>query len=385
MKILHILSSADPKSGGPIEGVRQLTQEGNTRGWQNTLVTLDNPAVLQEISFPATIHALGSAELGNYGYSPKLVPWLLANAQQYDVVVAHGLWQYQGYATRKAMQKLNKPYWVQTHGMLDPWFKHAYPLKHLKKWLYWPWADYRVLRDAQAVLFTCEEEKRLASQSFWLYQANAEVIKYGTSTPPTTVEIFKQRFFNRYPHLQNKRIILFLSRIQEKKGCDILIEAFAKVVAQQPDLHLVMAGPDQTSWQATLQALATKLNVADKITWTGMVSGDDKWAAYYASEAFILPSHQENFGIVVAEALGCGVPVLISNKINIWREIAQSHAGFVNEDTVDGTVSNLQQWLALDEQQRKAMSQRAKACFQQYYAMPAVADSFENVVNKYRS
>ncbi|MEB0151131.1 glycosyltransferase, partial [Pseudomonas sp. CCC2.2] len=83
--------------------------------------------------------------------------------------------------TWRALAKKKIPYFIFTHGMLDPWFKKNYPLKHLKKWLYWTWGEYRVLRDAKAVLFTCEEEKILARQSFWLYKANEVVTAFGTA------------------------------------------------------------------------------------------------------------------------------------------------------------------------------------------------------------
>jgi hypothetical protein len=113
------------------------------------------------------VHALGPAVLG-YGFSSRLVPWLRAHAHEYDAVIVNGLWEYIGFATWRALAGGSTPYFVFTHGMLDPWFKHTYPLKHLKKWLYWPWGEYRVLRDACRVIFTCEDERLLARESFWL-------------------------------------------------------------------------------------------------------------------------------------------------------------------------------------------------------------------------
>ena len=168
-------------------------------------------------------------------------------------------------------------------------------------------------------------------KSFWFYQVREAVVTYGTKTPPSDAARLREVFYAAYPDLRGKRVLLFLSRIQEKKGCDLLIEAFAKVAGQDANLHLMMAGPDQTGWMAKLQAQALALGVADRITWPGMLQGDMKWGAFYASEAFVLSSHQENFGIVVAEALGCGLPVLISDKVNIWREIEADRAGTIHE------------------------------------------------------
>jgi glycosyltransferase involved in cell wall biosynthesis len=111
-----------------------------------------------------------------------------------------------------------------------------------------------------------------------------------------------------------------------------------------------------------------------------MLQGDDEWGAFYAAEVFCLPSHQENFGIVVAEALACGKPVLISNKVNIWREIESDAAGFVDTDTVDGTVRNLQRWLALDASGYAAMSGRARQCFAERFHIQRGAERLVEIV-----
>src|SRR6185369_10690749 len=150
--------------------------------------------------------------------------------------------------------------------MLDPWFKRTYPLKHAKKLLYWPWAEYRVLRDARAVLFTCEQERTLARRSFALYQANEAISPFGSPVP--TGHPLRQRnaFLEAWPGLAGRRILLFLGRIHPKKGCDLLIEAFARICAAHPDLQLVMAGPDSAGWRAELQRRAGALGLR-QLTW----------------------------------------------------------------------------------------------------------------------
>jgi glycosyltransferase involved in cell wall biosynthesis len=167
MKILHVISSIDPRGGGPMEALRQRGLRLKEMGHEVEVATLDAPSDPVVGTFPLPAYALGPA-VGAYRYSRRLVPWLRSNAQRYDAVVVNGLWQYQSFGTWRALRRIGKPYYVFTHGMLDPWFKRTYPLKHLKKWLYWPWAEYRVLRDAAGVLFTSEEERRLACQSFFL-------------------------------------------------------------------------------------------------------------------------------------------------------------------------------------------------------------------------
>jgi glycosyltransferase involved in cell wall biosynthesis len=365
-----------------MEGVRQRGLRLLEMGHQVEVVSLDDPESPFLAGYGLPVHALGPSK-GGYRFNSRLVPWLHDHAREYDAAVINGLWQYHSFGAWRALHRMNVPYFVFTHGMLDPWFKHTYPLKHLKKWLYWPWADYRVLRDAQAVLFTSEDERLLARESFWLYRVREAVVSYGTRTPPDDAEALRAHFHAAQPELRGKRVLLFLSRIQEKKGCDLLIDAFAQVAGQYPNLHLVMAGPDQTGWMSTLQAQARRLGIAERITWPGMLQGDMKWGAFYASEAFVLPSHQENFGIAVAEALGCGLPVLISDKVNIWREIEADGAGIVNPDTAEGMGKTLRGWLAHDAAGRQKMAVQARATFEQRFTVDAMAKSLTHTMEKF--
>lgn len=362
-----------------MEGVRQRGVRLQELGHVVDVATLDDPGEAFVSEFPLKVHALGPAK-GVYRYSAKMIPWLRAHAAEYDGVVVNGLWQYHGFAARSVLRSIGKPYYVFTHGMLDPWFKRTYPAKHLKKWLYWAGAEYKVLRDADGVLFTSEDERLLARQSFWLYKARERVVAYGTSAPPGNAGELRKQFLTIYPQLEGRRTLLFLSRIHIKKGCDLLIEAFARVARTDPMLHLVMAGPDQTTWVTELKALARQLGVEERITWPGMLRGDLKWGAFYSAEAFLLPSHQENFGIAVAEALGCGLPVLISDKVNIWREIVAAKAGFAERDDQAGTEQLLRRWLELNTETKAAMGRAARMLFQQRFTVDAMAHSLLDVL-----
>jgi glycosyltransferase involved in cell wall biosynthesis len=172
--------------------------------------------------------------------------------------------------------------------------------------------------------------------------------------------------------LQGTRNLLYLSRIHPKKGCDLLIAAFAKAALQDPALHLVLAGPGDEEWVSKLKAQAAQLGVQQRVTFTGMLQGDVKWGAYDAADAFVLPSHQENFGIVVAEALASGVPVLTTYQVNIWREVQQEGAGIIHADTQAGADQLLTDWLALTLAQRQTMRANAQACFQKHFRVQTV-------------
>src|SRR5690606_29429248 len=256
MRILHVLPSVDPRTGGPVEGVRQMGAVLRAQGHEVEVLTLDAPGEAHLSQFPLPVHALGPAKLGNYRYSKALVPWLRAHAAQYNAVIVDGLWQYHGLGVWRALRKSKVPYFVFTHGMNDPWFKRQYPLKHLKKWLYWPWAEYRVLRDAAAVIFTCEEERLQSREPFWLYRCQEEVSAFGTALPPQDADAARVRFFQAHPELAGKRLLLFLGRIHEKKGCDLLVQAFCSLATEAPDVQLVMVGPDDAGLMPELLQMA---------------------------------------------------------------------------------------------------------------------------------
>ena len=378
MKILNVVTSTDPAQGGVIENIVQI---GKVLSRQHLfeIASFDAPDAPWLGDFPLPLHALGPAR-SSYAHAPRFLRWLRAHRRDYDAVLVHGLWQYGGYATRRALRNRSTPYFVFPHGMLDPWFKTTYPAKHFKKLLYWPWGEFRVLRDARAVCFTCEEERLLARQSFRFYRARERVVSFGTAAPPPAESAQLAAFWRAFPDLKGKNLLLFLARIHVKKGADLLIEAFARVAARDPNLHLVMAGPDQQGLQNALQKQAQQLGIAARITWTGMVQGELKWGAFRAAQAFVLPSHQENFGIVVAEALACGTPVLISDKINIWREIDAARAGFVAPDSVQGTLENLEKWRQTSAVERAQMSDNAVRCFHAHFEIEAAARALLEVI-----
>jgi glycosyltransferase involved in cell wall biosynthesis len=274
------------------------------------------------------------------------------------------------------------PYVVFPHGMLDPYFKHAFPRKHLKKWLYWLPVEYWVLRGAYRVLFTCEPEAELATQSFWLHRWKPHVVPFGTIPPTGDPASQREVFFGGCAAVRGRKFLLYLGRIDRKKGCDLLIDAFVKLVALDPDLDLVMAGPDPQNWRAELERGAQAAGGATRIHWPGMLLGDAKWGAFHAAEAFVLPSHQENFGIAVAEALACGKPVLLSDKVNIAAEIAAEGAGLMQPDSALGTKRLLENWIELLPAERQAMAARASDCFHRRYDMRENAKKIVQLFSK---
>lgn len=380
MRILQIIRTLDPCYGGPAQGVRDSTREMALLGHAAEILTLDSPrsSCLTRLDVP--VIAVGPSH-SDYRYTPRLGPWLERHALNYDAVIINGVWDYAAVGSWRVLRNSATPYFVYTHGMLDPWFKKNYPLKHVKKTVYWKlWAN-RVLRDARATLFTCDEERRLAGTSFSPYECTAHVVSYGTAGPPSGEARQTREFFSRFPSLLNRRIILYLGRMHRIKGCDVLIRAFAQVAARDPRLQLVLAGPDSTL-AGDLRALAVQLGVAQQVTWTGGIFDDLKWGALRSAELFALSSHSDSFGVSVIEAMACGVPVAISNKVNIWKEIVKSGAGYASNDDVAGTAGALDKWLTAGDPARAAMRLDAARCFREHYE---VRHSVRNLIRTLES
>ena len=171
-------------------------------------------------------------------------------------------------------------------------------------------------------------------------------------------------------------MILYLSRLHPMKACDLLISAFANSCASHLDLRLVIAGPADESFRSALQKLAAQCAVEDQITWTGPLSTEMKWAALRSASLFALPSHCEAFPLALLEALGVGVPALITDKVNIWNCVTESHCGFVDTDTVEGTVRSLEKWLALSSVELQAMRANALKCFSERFEATSNASRF---------
>ena len=209
------------------------------------------------------------------------------------------------------------------------------------------------------------------------------MVPYGTLGPPGDAATEIEAFHRAVPQLAAEPFLLFAGRLHPKKGCDLLLRAYAAVGAQLRLPRLVFAGPDSVGWQVKLQHLARELGITDRVLWAGMLVGPAKWGAFRAAQALILPSHQENFGIVVAEALSCGTPALLSDQVNIAEDVKQCGAGLVEPDTVPGTQRLLERWAMLSEPQRREMQQCARACWSRCFDSQrtgtTIADLFSSV------
>jgi glycosyltransferase involved in cell wall biosynthesis len=367
LRILRMVHTLRGESGGPTESVRRSTEALARLGHVVDVATLDGPKAGGDVPGARVVQFLGD-RLGparGYAATSSLIPWLRSCRDRYDAVLVHGLWQYQGWGTRQALLGTGKPWLVFPHGMLDPWFRRAYPIRHFKKQLYWWWRERRVLGGAAAVCFTCEEERRLARGSFWPYRVQEQVVAYGTADPAGDPASQAAAWASCCPQLEGRPYLLFLGRLHPKKGLDLLIRSYAARRAMLPGAPaLVVAGPGTESAHGrSMQALAAATCPPNSVHWAGMVEGDAKWGALRGCEALVLPSYQENFGIAVVEAMACARPVLISRQINIWREIVADGAGLAEPADEKGAAALLMSWATMDTGKRRAMGEAARRSF----------------------
>lgn len=388
MKLLRVIASMDPSYGGPCQGIRNIVPVLQELGVHNEVVSLDDPAAQFLGKDKFLIHPLGPGA-GPWKKSDKLIPWLQDNVSKFDAVIVHGLWQYYGHAVGKVMRELRKTaktpkLFVMPHGMLDPYFQRApdRKLKAIRNWLYWKLIEEKVIHSADAVLFTCEAELLLAREPFRPYHPEAEInVGYGIQPPPAYTQEMKEAFLAKCPQVKDQPYLLFLSRIHEKKGVDLLIQAYAKIASDDAP-KLVIAGPGmETKYGKQMSELVKSLRLQDAVVFPGMLNGLSKWGAFYQCEAFVLPSHQENFGIAVVEALASGRPVLITRQINIWKEIHAAQAGIIEEDNLEGAIGLLSKWQRLSVQEKADMGVNARKAFENNFEIQKTARRFLEAVS----
>ncbi|MFL9932517.1 glycosyltransferase [Paraburkholderia sp. RL18-103-BIB-C] len=385
MRILHVIASAYPRTGGPIEALTRLAAQLKTVGHRLDVVCLDPGGSGADDDAFGRVVRLGHRG-GKYALNIRLVPWLKATARDYDAVVVNGLWQFHGMAVLFALRGQGIPYFVVPHGMLDPWFNKAYPAKWLKKLIYWMLVERHLLKNAQNVIFTSESERVLAQSAFPFYKSREAVMVYGTAPPPTyhaqPGDDGQENLMSADEGGEPKKIILFVGRIHEKKGCDLLIRAYFDLGSERENYRMVIAGPDDNALAGTLKMRAEELGIASGISWPGMVAGEAKWSLMRSADVFVLPSHQENFGVSVAEALACGVPVLLTERVAIWEEVVSDHAGFADSDNQSGVSRLLRKWASTPVAAKAEMRSNALACFNNRFHIERVAKSYVEIVGR---
>jgi len=284
-----------------------------------------------------------------------------------DGLHIHGLWEISTSVAARTARRLGVPYILSAHGMLEPWALRA---KRLKKLVY-----ASLLERANISGASCLHALTHAEAGHYL--------RFGARSPiaiiPNAVEVptysDPAAFLDAFPALSGRRIVLFLGRIHPKKGLDLLLEAWAELSSTHPDAHLVLAGPDCEGTQAKLEETIAVRRLESSVTFTGMLGGTMKWSALAAAEAFVLPSHSEGLSVGVLEAMGMGLPVLVTEPCNM-PEVLEHRAGWQVPVEIQSITAALQQLLANSPQANREIGSRGANLIASRFCWPVVARQF---------
>jgi glycosyltransferase involved in cell wall biosynthesis len=356
MHVLHVISSLDPRAGGTTTALLALAHAQLDAGLKVSVAStfaaeFRTDAVDRLRSLGVDVHLVGpNRKL--LAYHPKIKSMLTPLIESADVVHIHAVWEEIQHRAVKLARRFKKPYLFTPHGMLDRW---SLAQSRLKKQIYLALRLRNDLARASALHFADELERDLAAglnlSTPTLVEKHVVDLSEFQSLPSAG------QFRQRHPDLGDRPIILFLSRIHPKKGLDLLIPAFAKL--KSTNASLVLAGPAEKEYQSHLTELARQHGVKDRMHFTGMLYGPDRVTAMVDATVFVLPSRQENFGIVVIESLAAGTPVVISDQVNIHRQITEAQVGQVVPVNVDALAQAIDRYLS-DDVLRADTAQRAR-------------------------
>ncbi len=371
--MLHVSPYIHPAAGGPPVVVARWAEIAEAYGWRGRV--LSTPAFS-----PDGEESIRAAAANRYALSlvssARDVLWGTGCAsvhrlvQEAEIVHLHTMWSPLNAIVAGICRRLNKPYVISPHGMLDP---YSLGIKALKKRAYMGIVERRMIQGAAGVLFTADEERDLAVAQIGDVP-NPGVVGLGADMPSASREELEARFRSAHPDLADRKFIIFLGRLHPKKRPDIAIRAMSGVRAKEPDAALLMVGDGDPGYVSALRQHAASLGLSDCIHFLGLLTGDEKWSALAASRVFVLPSLQENFAIAAAEALQLGVPVLITDKINIWREIVGGGAGvLLREEALEDDLAMYAAALLDDPHRRRDMEHKARALALRAYTWSASA------------
>jgi glycosyltransferase involved in cell wall biosynthesis len=366
-----------PRYGGPSRAVFEMCRATRSRDVETLVATTDadgpNHIDIEKgtpLDFQGTQTIFFPRHLSErFGYSYRLGRWLKANVKNFDVVHIHAVFSHPCLAAARACRQSSVPYIVRPLGSLDPWSMNQ---KHRRKRLLWHAGIKRMLVHAAAIHYTTGEEKRLAEETLGL--GNGTVIPLGIE-----LEAFRNRdgasiFRQSHAAIGDNPYVLVLSRLHPKKNLDSLIEAFA-ALSVRPDLarwRLVIAGDGEANYVARLKQQARGSGGDERFVFTGWLSGVEKASALQGAALLALPSYQENFGLCVAEALACGVPAVVSRRVNLAAEIEETRAGWVTGQEPAEIENTLAEAMS-DGAERERRGQAGREFVARRLAWPQVA------------
>jgi len=388
-RVLHVIPSLSPNDGGPSVAMlliaRGLRRAGILADVATTIDSEDslNNRLEQRATIDGVNYYSFRRQTRFYKVSFNLSNWLSKHIRDYDLIHIHALFSYSSYAAARIARKNGVPYIVRPLGVLNRWGMQN--RRRLLKKVSLRFIEQPILRNAAAIHFTSRQEKSEAHEAG--VRTSSAVIPLAVELPPGKEQYSSERFYELFPTARDRKIILFLSRIDPKKGLDLLLRAFADLIeSEQSTISnerplLVIAGDGEEGYVGSLKTLAADLKIANEVLWIGFLGGLDKLSALAAARLFVLPSHSENFGIAAVEALAAGVPCVISDQVGIAAEVDEWNAGLVVScDEV--SVSSAIRRLLDDPHLRGILSRNAGQLVTERFSLEAMTESIVELYDK---
>ncbi|MGK7896156.1 MAG: glycosyltransferase [Xenococcus sp. (in: cyanobacteria)] len=360
MKILSVSPYLGPNYGGTTKVVTEIAQEIGSLDWDLDLVTtnandreiLDVPLRIWLKNNNYRVQYFAAWHRRDLIFSLSLIQWLWQNCTNYDLVHTNTIFSPLISLIHFICYLKNIPYLVTPHGMLEPW---ALSYKNWKKKHYYDFVEKPLLQKAKAIqTLASSEAKKIhnLSLSHTVTIPNGIHIQEYQSLPDPKI------FYQQFPHTLNKTLILFLGRIDPKKGLDLLAPAFAKIQQNFPNSHLVIAGPDSISFMPTVESYFKEQACRDAVTFTGMLTGNLKLAALAAADLYVAPSYSEGFSMSILEGMASGLPCIITTGCNFPEaaEAKVAHVVDINSESIANALINCLQ----NPQQAKQMGIEAR-------------------------
>jgi glycosyltransferase involved in cell wall biosynthesis len=390
MKILHVIANLAPRYGGPSKACWEMARAVAQLGHEVSIYTSnqDGPGEL-EVPVGQPVWQEG-VEIRYFPIQPPRfwgtsLPLALGLRQKIpasDLVHIHSLYLFHDLVAGHYCRRYGIPYLMRPHGTLDPFIHRRH---RGRKRLMEHWFENRNIRGAAALHFTTAQEAELAAP--YTFATPGLVVPLGVGVDEFAAMPEPGSFRRRYPEIGDKHIILFFGRINFKKGLDILARAFGAVARRRQDVHLVIAGPDNEGWGGRVRTWLEEEGMGVRTTFTGMLLGPERLAVLRDASLFALPSCSENFGLAVVEAMAAGLPVIISDQVNIWQEVETGGAGRVIPCNATALADQILDLLDHPEAAQH-MGQKGRALVQERFQWPRVgrslAEAYIRIIDEHR-
>ncbi|MEG4036669.1 hormogonium polysaccharide biosynthesis glycosyltransferase HpsP [Microcoleus sp. S36b_A4] len=401
MRILQIIPSISLVYGGPSQMVLGLSAALAAKNIDVTIITTDSNGDIGQLPLDVPLNQpiqqngyqiiyFRCYPWRRYKFSLSLLQWLNENARQFDLAHIHALFSPVTTFAATIARYHKLPYIMRPCGMLDP--ADLQKKKRLKQ-IYATLLERPNLAGAAAIHFTSKEEAKISERFGWGSTGKMPVPRdldcTGKMPVPRDLVIplgVTAGLFPKRLRESEVPIILFMSRIEPKKGLDLLISALESILASGIEFHFILAGsnPQDADYETQIKVQIQNSSLAKYTRITGFVSGDLKVELLTKADLFVLPSYYENFGIAVAEAMAAGVPVAISDRIHIAEDIQQAEAGWV-EPLEIGAIANSIKSALLNPEERQRRGLNGKEYARKHYNWDAIAqqtiDAYQEILS----